>query len=144
VEDNIVYNTSHEAMMLTYGRDDTVINNIFALSKNELVGAYKKADGQSLDFERNILYWTQGRLTREPWLSDNRIDHNLLWNPGGTVSPFGENCVIADPLFANPENGDFRFKDGSPAVQIGFKPLSTDGAGLTVKLGKRVSLDRAW
>ena len=144
VRDNIVYNTSHEAFMLDSGRDNEVVNNIFALSRNDLIGAYKKTDGLSLLFERNILYWTHGRLMREPWQAQSRIDHNLLWNPNGDIPEFGEDSVIADPLFVSPDTGDFRLKEDSPAVRIGFKPISMDGMGLTVKLGRRTALERAY
>ena len=29
--------------------------------------------------------------------------------------------VVGDPMFIDPENGDYRVKDGSPAFKIGFK-----------------------
>lgn len=35
--------------------------------------------------------------------------------------------VAADPMFVDPENGDFRFKDGSPALKLGIKPLEKYG-----------------
>ena len=36
---------------------------------------------------------------------------------------------MADPLFENPANGDFRVKSGSPAEKIGFKPFDYTAAG---------------
>lgn len=33
------------------------------------------------------------------------------------------NSIIADPLFINPEGGDFRLQPNSPALKMGFKPL---------------------
>ena len=35
--------------------------------------------------------------------------------------------VAADPMFVDPQNGDFRFKDGSPALKLGIKPLEKYG-----------------
>ncbi|MBU4200081.1 MAG: DUF5123 domain-containing protein [Verrucomicrobia bacterium] len=32
----------------------------------------------------------------------------------------------ADPLFVNPEKGDFSLKPDSPALKLGFKPLDLD------------------
>jgi hypothetical protein len=35
--------------------------------------------------------------------------------------------VAADPMFVDPESGDFRFRDGSPALKLGIKPLEEYG-----------------
>ncbi|MEM8666169.1 MAG: right-handed parallel beta-helix repeat-containing protein [Planctomycetota bacterium] len=47
--------------------------------------------------------------------------------------------VAADPMFVDPDNGDFRFKEGSPALRLGIKPLTEYGvqdlAGLQVEYG---------
>ena len=36
---------------------------------------------------------------------------------------------MADPLFTNPDKGDFRLKPGSPAAKIGFKPIDVSKVG---------------
>ena len=38
--------------------------------------------------------------------------------------------LAADPMFVDPENGDFRFKPGSPALELGIKPIDISRAGL--------------
>ena len=35
-----------------------------------------------------------------------------------------------DPLFMDPENGDFRFKPGSPAAAMGIMPIDLSKVGL--------------
>lgn len=40
------------------------------------------------------------------------------------------NSLAADPLFVDPENGDFRFKAGSPALALGIKELDVSKMGL--------------
>ena len=35
-----------------------------------------------------------------------------------------------DPLFVDPENGDFRFKPESPALKMGIVPIDVSKAGL--------------
>jgi hypothetical protein len=63
------------------------------------------------------------------------FDRNLYWNASGRPVLFGgktlaewqaadqdKDSVIADPLFMNPKQGDFRLRQGSPAAQIGFQP----------------------
>ena len=37
---------------------------------------------------------------------------------------------MANPLFVDPKNGDFRLKPGSPAGKIGFTPFDDTKTGL--------------
>jgi membrane-associated protease RseP (regulator of RpoE activity) len=37
---------------------------------------------------------------------------------------------VADPLFADAERGDFRVKDGSPALKLGFRNFAMDNFGV--------------
>ena len=70
------------------------------------------------------------------------FDGNLYWNASGQSVLFGDrgfsewqaagqdkDSIIADPLFADPEHGDFRLKPGSPATKIGFEPWNISGVG---------------
>jgi hypothetical protein len=38
--------------------------------------------------------------------------------------------LAVDPLFVDPENGDFRFKPGSPALKMGIAPIDLSKIGL--------------
>ncbi|MEW4561808.1 PDZ domain-containing protein [Bremerella sp. JC770] len=60
-----------------------------------------------------------------------RVDSNLIF--GGKLSQvFGwdEHSIVADPQFVDPQKGDFRVKDGSPAFTIGFKNFPMDQFGV--------------
>jgi hypothetical protein len=35
--------------------------------------------------------------------------------------------IVADPLFVDPENGQFQLKPDSPAAKIGFQPIDLSG-----------------
>ena len=91
----------------------------------------------SFTFERNIVYWKQGKLLDGRW-GDFKFafEHNIYWHTGEEDIRFAnlswdewqakgmdKNSLIADPLFIAPERGDFRLKPNSPAFKLGFKPL---------------------
>lgn len=84
--------------------------------------------------------------------SGNRSDYNLYFRNNGEGLPFWYNwgekvwhkldlwqqetgndlhSVVADPLFVDPDNGDFRLKPGSPAIGLApvLGPVGTDADG---------------
>jgi hypothetical protein len=91
-------------------------------------------------FRRNIVFNRyQPIRVAKPW--GKEIDWNLLHTPGqlqptpATVlqgqSGRDENSVVADAMFINPAGGDYRVRDGSPALQLGFKNFPMDQFGVT-------------
>lgn len=103
VENNIVYNAKFAAFNVHYCKEVTVRNNIFALSRIELLQRQRAEPHQSLFFENNIMYWTQGKLLSADWEEkpytfhfDPRsqpkemsttftIDYNIYYNPNLTI-----------------------------------------------------------
>jgi hypothetical protein len=76
-----------------------------------------------------------------PEIKDLRADYNLFWNSAdrnwamaylskARAQGREEHSLVAEPLFRNPEQGDFRFKHGSPAEKLGIEPLDLRKAGL--------------
>lgn len=80
------------------------------------------------------------QTTNLPDLMETKMDSNLYYHPtdpdwmtehfqrmqaGGLelASLFG------DPLFTDPEGGDFSFKEGSPALELGIEPLDASKMG---------------
>ncbi len=43
---------------------------------------------------------------------------------------FDAHSVVADPLFVDPSNGDYRLQPNSPALSLGFKPIIQEKIGL--------------
>lgn len=41
-----------------------------------------------------------------------------------------QNSLATNPMFVDPENGDFRFKPGSPAIKMGITPIDLSKIGL--------------
>ena len=125
------------------GRDGmTVENNIFAFGKSTQVQAYTM-DRLAYTLRRNIIYYTEGSAISGDWNPVNMVfDRNLYWNAVGKPVTFqgksfadwqaaGQDVhgMVADPLFVDPEHGDFRLRSGSPAVQIGFEPWDFTAVG---------------
>ena len=58
-------------------------------------------------------------------ISDLRLDEVEpateweAWQMAGVVT----HSVVADPLFVDPEHGDFTLKPESPALKLGFEPI---------------------
>jgi parallel beta-helix repeat protein len=147
IENNIVYNTRCNGYLHHYGRENRVINNIFALSH---VGQLRKAREEehiSVFFERNIVYCNNGRIFAGEWDNNQfRLNRNCYWDTsgGGIVFPGKDSrfeswqrsgqdadSIVADPLFHDPANGDFRLRSKSPAIaKLGFKPIDMMQIGL--------------
>jgi len=144
MENNLVYNTKTGGFHQHYGRENIVRNNILAFSKLHQIQATRVEDHLSFTFENNIVYWNTGPLLSGRWKEVNiKMDRNCYWNSAGEeVRPAGlsledwqkkghdKNSIIADPLFLDPENFDFRLKPDSPAVKLGFKPFDYGKAGV--------------
>lgn len=43
---------------------------------------------------------------------------------------YDANSLVADPLFADPDNGGFRLRPDSPALKLGFVPIPVDRIGI--------------
>ena len=50
---------------------------------------------------------------------------------------FDKHSVLADPMFVDPANGDYRVKAGSPALKLGFKNFDVSAAGLLPDFPKK-------
>jgi hypothetical protein len=144
IENNLVYRTKSNPYNQHYGRDNIVRNNIFALGRMAQVSRARLETHTSFVFERNIVYYdTDADILDGNWRELNAvIDHNLYFNASGVAPRFmclswhdwrargaDVHGVIADPLFVDPANGDFRLKKGSPAADVGFVAFDPALAG---------------
>lgn len=77
----------------------------------------------------NDLYFYKGvsNSLAGPWVKGPVPDRFSWWRKQG----FEEHSItVNDPMFVDAENGDFRLKPGSPAFELGFKPIPLDKIGL--------------
>jgi len=144
MENNLVHHVKTGTYHQHYGKDNIVRNNILAYSMDGQIQRSRIEPHKSFTFTRNIVLWKDGPLFSRPTSDDKVVfHHNLYWREGGKPVDFngrtleewrklgkGEGSIIADPLFVDPEHGDFRLKPGSPAGKIGFKPFDATRAGV--------------
>jgi len=82
----------------------------------------------------------EDRASTPPNLMDTEMDSNLYFHPVDPewmVEHFKRTraeglevkSLFEDPLFADPEGGDFSFMEGSPALKLGIEPLDASKMG---------------
>jgi parallel beta helix pectate lyase-like protein len=144
LENNLVYNTKTGGYHVHYGKDLVIRNNIFAFGKDGQLQRSRIEDHKTFTFEKNIVYWTTGTLLNYYWEDDGfEITSNTYWlTTGGPIDFVGMTFAewqasgrdagsqVADPLFVDPENGDFSLLPGSPAPDVGFVPFDYSLAGV--------------
>lgn len=85
-------------------------------------------------FRRNIVMTWYKPIRLNGW--GDEIDHNLL--PDSTALAKSQaldldpNGQSGNPAFRDPATGDFRVREGSPAIAIGFENFPMDSFGVTV------------
>ena len=161
VENNIVYRTLTGGIMNLGNPGNIVRNNIFALSAWQAAWRWSFQHAPPTVVTRNIFYLTQGDLfSSDAGRTDtqSKWDYNLYWRTDGQPMLFYEEEFsrwqakgldrhgrVADPGFVDAAHGDFRLKPGSPALELGFRPIDASKCGLVgrpewVELPRRAKL----
>ncbi len=155
IEFNLVHDTKCDPFSQHYGRDNIVRNNIFALGRKEgMVGLSKFEPHCGYTFERNVVVTDGLRITRPPYNHEGHpmpcvFDHNLYFDINGKRLDFNglswaawresgqdRHSVNRDPGFADVKARDFRFRDNSALVEIGFIPFDVSEAGVRKTRGR--------
>jgi hypothetical protein len=135
-EQNLVYRTRHGGFHQHYGRENIFRNNILAFGEEYQARRTRAENHTSFAFEKNIVIWAGGKLfdgnLRD---GDMVLDRNLYWPLDGefradslTFSAwqalgYDKHSRVADPLFMDAKHDDFRLREGSPALALGFEPF---------------------
>ena len=146
IENNIGYGTTYANFHQHYGKENVVRNNIWALGKDCQLSRARQEEHRSFTFERNIVYFDNGKLLKGGWTNDKFVmDRNLYWDtshPKGDIlfadATFAQwqarghdrHSLIADPKFVDAAHYDFRLRPDSPALSLGFVPIDTTKIGL--------------
>ncbi|MFC7338847.1 right-handed parallel beta-helix repeat-containing protein [Haloferula chungangensis] len=81
-----------------------------------------------------------GQTSEGPKLETTVMDFNLYFNPADEAwmnahlsrmraAGLEKASRFGDPMFVDPENGDFGFQPGSPALELGIEPLDASKMG---------------
>lgn len=106
-------------------------------------------DHISFTFDRNIVYFDQGELLGSNWTDAGIVTHHNIYYDAETsnISFAGRSfeqwqlngqdsgSLIANPLFLNAGNFDFRLKSSSPAFNLGFRQIDMSSIGPRVPAG---------
>lgn len=152
VENNLVYRVSTETMHIHYGRNNRIVNNIFACGSVALLSNTRHENHMQLVVERNIFYSQNGRILRIK-RGDGSIqaDKNIYYSETGKIGfcrnnyekdmnylPFEEwkqsgndqFSLHSDPLFVDVKIDNFELQDNSPAFKLGFQKLDLSLVGV--------------
>lgn len=147
VENNFVYHVGTHGFNMNGGADNVIRNNILGpVYGNDApyIRSYKRPYSKANLFTQNIMYFDGSNMTDADWSTSLfNCSSNIYWNFKGQPFHFmkksfkewqaggqDEGSLNTDPLFENPEQGDFRLKPESPAFALGFKPFDFSAAGL--------------
>ena len=150
IENNVCYHTSSQPFHQHYGQDNIVRNNIFALGGRGQVALSRDEGHSAFTLERNIVPDRPGQpifvggYAAQTVDSAIHSDRNLFWTISGkplrmtVYQDFDRwqdggqdpHSLVADPLFTDPQAGDFTLSPDSPAFALGFKPIDLSTVGV--------------
>jgi len=149
---NIIYNTKCSGLHQHYGENNTITNNIFALTgwNDGSLRTDPQPRNNSFDFSINIIYSTNATLFYGDWqyresgpdYNKFSFDSNVYFQTHGNYT-FGDNesfkewqasgqdqhSQLADPMFVNLAEYNFVLEASSPALALGFKQIDMSTVG---------------
>ena len=154
---NLVERCRSGAIHQHYGKENVYANNILATFDEFGVWRSRAEDHVTIRVLNNVFWWTNAAARAYRAMpfgvpKDMPVDGNVYWCAGGEAISNAFNFTgwenwrqggmdasgaLADPLFADPANGDWTLKPGSPALAAGFRPFDWTEAGV-------LKADPAW
>jgi len=152
---NVIYNNSAFASAIVSHGVNDIINNFIVAPlavpmKGYLTYSHYPITGSKVHHNIVISHPDGGLAHGEiaprgegayrPNIEETDMDSNLYFHPTDPawidehlerMQAIGKEkaSVFGDPLFVNPEAGDFGFQPGSPALKLGIEPLDTSRMG---------------
>jgi hypothetical protein len=83
------------------------------------------------EFVARVTSRSEGRFTENWGAEENQMEARKYSLEEWQACGFDTHSIFADPLFVDPENGDYRLRPDSPALALGFENFDMDNFGLT-------------
>ena len=120
-------------------KNNTVRNNVFVAPEDIRLSFPRSTD---YTLEGNVIY-AGGKIQIQNIDGVTAWSKNLFFSKAGKIELLHlkdyqqtsaepgapGDTTVGDPLFTDPEKGDFSFKPGSPALALGLKPIDVSAAG---------------
>ena len=119
---NVITHNAEDGITIRYYgrvRDVQIINN--SLYGNKAAGLRIAAkDVDQIVVKNNIFSSNRIQIDVSSNLNSFLVSHNLFWQPASIGSDLaGDYSIKENPLFLNPQTGDFHLRKGSPAIDAG-------------------------
>jgi hypothetical protein len=119
---NVITNNAEDGISIRYYgrvRNVQIINN--SIYENKAAGLRISAeDVDQIVVKNNIFSSNRVQIDISSKLNTFLVSHNLFWQPASIGSDLvGEYSVLQNPLFVNPQVGDFHLRKDSPAIDVG-------------------------
>ncbi|VGO18302.1 hypothetical protein [Pontiella sulfatireligans] len=121
------------------------------VENNVMICVGRSVPTKNISFDQNEDVWRRNivvnlnapmfmTVTERTHLRESKqIDYNCFFYDGETARAYSKvrepgvnvNSIVADPMFVNPAEGDYRVKDDSPALKLGFKNFPMNDFGVT-------------
>lgn len=139
VQGNLLFGTTGNQGITIKGLNEAT-GNVFVNCQLLTGGAGNTVDPES-ELSRNVFYHTSTGFSNGfhygmPNVKDG-LDYNLYYHEGGRgqallaaqkkasrTQLIDKHSIVGDPMFIDHLHGDFGFKTGSPAFDLGIKPLN--------------------
>ncbi|NLZ03711.1 MAG: PDZ domain-containing protein [Phycisphaerae bacterium] len=102
--------------------DDVIARNIFV--SDEPYQFIRANPANARQFDDNLFYSRNGQIRI------TGIEDGPLTLPQWQAKGFDSHSIVADPLFIDPDSGDYRVREDSPALKLGFRNFPMDRFGV--------------
>ena len=142
-QNNVVTRTKSAGFHQHYGKNNRIINNIFAFGEEAQLMRTRAEDHLSFTAERNIMLSEDHPILGSNWSGNNfTLTKNLYWNMGKSPVNFAgktfakwqaeghdKGSLYGDPLFVDAKGDNFTPRLQSPARKLGFVHIDLTQTG---------------